>query len=287
MSTWSGRRPNGRQRELSVEGRHEPGELQLVQIEVVVVHAKAAAHNRAIADVVRHTDARPEVVEIALHDSGAIEAVLVDDQRLQLRRQVGRHLVIGDLAARRIERAFEVLRFVPRRQVLPAQPQLQRELPRHVPDVVDERRDRRRVIGGSRTAERAGAGRAVAEQEIGHGVARELPVEGEGATRRHLGQVLERAPLRLDPESQVVAPEGLRRRVGDAEDLLGGALGNGALAIAGEAGQVEPRASVVERIGSTGKIAEADVPHPVSTVEADRRGQMVGVVVAEPELVHE
>ena len=62
--------PNRRQRELTIERRHEPRELQLVEIQVVVVDAEAAAHDRAIVEVVRDADSRSEVVQVLLHDPG-------------------------------------------------------------------------------------------------------------------------------------------------------------------------------------------------------------------------
>jgi hypothetical protein len=44
-----------------------------------------------------------EIVEILLQDSGGKEIVLIDDQRDELGRQVGRDDVIRDLAGHRIE----------------------------------------------------------------------------------------------------------------------------------------------------------------------------------------
>ena len=57
----------------------------------------------------------------------------------------------------------------------------------------------------ARAAERAGAGRAVAEEEVADRTAGELSVEREAAARRHLGQLLELAELRLNAEPDVVA----------------------------------------------------------------------------------
>ena len=52
-----------------------------------------------------------------------------------------------------------------------------------------------------------------------------------------------------------------------------------------EAGHGEPGTAVVDRIGAAREIAQADVADPVAAVQADRRVQMVGVVVADPDLV--
>src|SRR5262249_60822850 len=116
---------------------------------------------------------------------------------------------------------------------------------------------------------------------IAGGVPRELPVEGERAAGRHFGEVLEFPELRLQAETNVVRALDPAGRVGDAEDVLRRTLGNGAFALAAEPGQREVRTSVVDRIGTPRQILEADVAHPVAVVEADRRVEVVGVVVAE------
>ena len=55
----------------------------------------------------------------------------------------------------------------------------------------------------------------------------------------------------------------------------------------GEAGEGEARTPVVDRIDAASKVAQADVANPVPAVQANRRVQMVGVVVAEPDFVDE
>ena len=52
---------------------------------------------------------------------GRKRIVLRVDERNQLRRQVRRHHVIGDLAGGRIEDALEIVPLVPRREILPPQ----------------------------------------------------------------------------------------------------------------------------------------------------------------------
>ena len=278
-------RPRRLQRKLTVERRHQPRELQLVQIEVVVIHAESAPDDGVVVHRVRGADSRSPVVQIFLEDAGREEPVLIDDQRDELRRQVRRHDVEGNLARRGVERSLLIVLLVPRAEILPAQPHLQRELGRHLPVVVDERRDRRRRVQGSRAAERAGAGRTVPEQEIGDVVPGELTVEREPATRRHFGELLVPPILRLQSEPDVVAAPHPARRVRHAEDVFRRALRDAAFAVAGEPGHREAGPAVVDRIGGAGKIAQADVADPVSAVEADRRVQVVGVVVAEPDLV--
>ena len=140
-------RPRGLQRVLSIKRRDEPGELQFVQVEIVVIDAEATPQHRLVIGAEDESDTRPEVVEILFQDPLGKKIVLVDDQRNQLRRQIGRYHVVRDLAARRIERAFLVVLLVPRSKVLPPQPDLQREDRRNLPVVVDERCEgRRRVI---------------------------------------------------------------------------------------------------------------------------------------------
>ena len=140
-------------------------------------------------------------------------------------------------------------------------------------------------VGRARAAERAGARRAVAEQEVGDRVAGVLTVEREAAARRHLGEMIELAELRLNAEARIVMAFHPARRVGDAECSLGRALRDAALAIAAEAGHGEARTPVVDRIGAAGEVPQPDVADPVAAVLADRRVQMVGVVVAEARLV--
>src|SRR5439155_4722146 len=120
-------RPRGLQRVLSIKRRDEPGELQFVQVEIVVIDAEATPQHRLVIGAEDESDTRPEVVEILFQDPLGKKIVLVDDQRNQLRRQIGRYHVVRDLAARRIERAFLVVLLVPRSKVLPPQPDLQRE----------------------------------------------------------------------------------------------------------------------------------------------------------------
>src|SRR5439155_20006679 len=147
-----------------------------------------------------------------------------------------------------VERSFLIVLLVPRAEVFPADPHLQRQLRRRLPVVVEERREGRRRVERPRAAEGAGARRAVPEQEIGDRVPRELSVEGEGARRRHLGELLVAAILRLQAEWDVVASLYPARRVRHADDVLGRALRDAAFAVAADAGDVEPGTAVVDRI---------------------------------------
>ena len=194
------------QRVLPVERRHEPRELQLVEVQVVVVDAEARSDHGLVVRVVGDADARPEVVQVLLQDARRIEAVLVDDERHELRR-ADSTAPCGRRSCRWPRRTIpRSVRLVPRREVFPTQSHLHRHLRRDLPVVVDERREGRRPVGRARAAERAGARRAVAEQEVADRIAGELAVEREAAARRHFGEVLEVAELRLQAEADVVAP---------------------------------------------------------------------------------
>ena len=190
-----------------------------------------------------------------------------------------------DFAGARIERTFEIVDLVPGSEVFPAQSHLQRQRPRDLPVVVDERRKRWRVIRGPRAAERAGAGGAEPEEEIGNRVARELAVEGEPAAGRHLGEMLERAVLRLQPEAHVVAPLHPARGIRHADDVFGGALRDAAFAVSAEAAHGESRTAIVQRIGPAGQVSQADVADPVAAVEADGRVEVIRVVVPDADFV--
>ena len=122
------------------------------------------------------------------------------------------------------------------------------------------------MVGRSRAAERSGACGAVAEQEIGDGVSGELAVESEAAARRHLGEVLELAELRLQAEPDVVAALHLARRVRDAVDVLCGTLRDPAFAVPAESRHREARTTVVDRIDPASQILQADVGDPVASV---------------------
>ena len=93
----------GLQRVLTVHRRHEPRELQLVQVQVVVVDAESGPHDGLVVGVVREPEARAPVVQVLAHDPFGKEVVLIDDERQQLRGQVRRHLVIPDLPAGGVE----------------------------------------------------------------------------------------------------------------------------------------------------------------------------------------
>src|SRR5204862_7316508 len=90
--------PCGLQGELTVHRRHETRELKLVQVQVVVVDAKAGAHDCFVGRVVRKADARAPVVEILLQDPCGEEIVLIDDERNELRWQIRGDFVQRDFA---------------------------------------------------------------------------------------------------------------------------------------------------------------------------------------------
>src|SRR5207302_877778 len=142
--------------------------------------------------------------------------------------------VVADLAAGGIERSLDAVDLGPRSEILPAQAHLHRQLVGRLPVVVDKRRECRRSVSGPRTAERARACRAVAEEEIGDRVAGELAVEREAAAWRHFSEMFEVAILRLDAEAEVVVSLHPAGRVRDAHDVLGRALCDATFAVAGE-----------------------------------------------------
>ena len=82
---------------------NEPGELQLVEILVVVVHPKSGASDGPVVQAVGEPHAWTPVIQVFLQNAGRVETVLIDDKRHQLRGQIGRQGVIADLAARRVE----------------------------------------------------------------------------------------------------------------------------------------------------------------------------------------
>src|SRR5207302_2448377 len=124
----------------------------------------------------------------------------------------------------RIERAFLIVLLVPRSEIFPAEPHLERELWRYLPVVVDERRKGRRFVKRARAAERARARRAISQQEDGHRVTAELAVEREAAARRHLGELFVPPVLGLQSEPHIVTAPHPARRVRHTEDILGRAL---------------------------------------------------------------
>src|SRR5262249_29157937 len=142
--------------------------------------------------------------------------------------------------------SFLIVLFVPRSQILPSQARLQRQFRRDLPVVVDEGRERGGRVQRSRAAERAGARRAVAKQEIGNRIARELPVEREAAARRDFGQLLVAAVLGLNAEPDVVRALDPARGIQDADNVFRRALRNAALAVAAEAVEREAGASVID-----------------------------------------
>src|SRR5262249_29885681 len=133
---------------------------------------------------------------------------------------------------------------------------------------------------------RASARGAIAEEKIGDRVPGELTVEREPAPRGHLRQLLVPSILGLEPEPDVVAAFHPARCVRHAEDILGGPLCDATLAVPGIAAQREARTPVIDRVDGSGEILKPDVTHPVPSVEADRRIEVIGVVVSESDLVH-
>src|SRR5206468_9292955 len=101
------------------------------------------------------------------------------------------------------------------------------------------------------------------------------------AARRHLGEVLEDAVLRLQSEADVVASFHPAGGVRHAEHVLGRALRDATLAVAAETAEREARTSVIQRIGAAREIPQSDVGHPVPLVEPARRVEATGIVLAE------
>src|SRR6185503_2984933 len=93
--------------------------------------------------------------------------------------------------------------------------------------------------------------------------------------------------LRLNPEADVVTALHPAGGVGHAEDVLGGCLRDTELDVPGKAGHRETGAPVVDRIDPAGEVPHTNVADPVAAIQADRRVQMVRIVVAESEVVDE
>ena len=273
------------QRELPVVRWNQARELQLVQVEVVVVDTKPGAHDHPLGEVVRKPEARTKVVEVLLQNSVREIALLLVHQRHERGGHRGRQRVVPDLACRGIERRFHAVLFGPRRQVFPPQSELKAQLVAHLPVVVDERRDGRRVVRRSGRAERPRAGRAVPKQIICDGISREVTVERKVPASRVVGQVFELAELRLQSEPERMAAERPAGRVRHAVDVLCRALRIAAFSLCREAGHRHVRASVRERKRCSREVPQTQIGRPVATVGTDWRVQVVRVVVPEAEFV--
>src|SRR5438874_4224334 len=97
--------------------------------------------------------------------------------------------------------------------------------------------------------------------------------------------MLEGAVLRLQAEAHVVGPLDPARGVRDADNVFGRALRDAAFAVSAEAAHREAGATVIQWIDAAGQIFQSDVADPVAAVDADRRIQVIRVVVADPDFV--
>ena len=217
-----------------------------------------------------------------------------DDERQQRRGEISGDLVIGDLAGHRIERSFDVVHFVPRREILPAHAQLQRQRVVDAPHVVDERREGRGLVGRARAAERSRARRAVPEEEVRDGVGRIVggaggaAVEREAAARAGRRVLIGLAPLGLEAESQRVRPGDLARRIGHAVNPVRRVGADARCRHTREPGDGGARAPVVVGIGQPVQVLKADVGHPVPREVLAREPRVLpveGEVVADAGLV--
>ena len=206
----------------------------------------------------------------------------------------GGNLVIRDLAGHRIERAFDVVHLVPGREILPAEPQLQRQRVVDTPHVIDERREGGRLVGRASAPERSRARRAVAQKEVRNGVRRVVggtggaAVEGEPAPRAGRRVLVGLAPLGLEAEPQRMWPCDFAGRIRHAVDPVGRVGAHTRGGHSREPGDRGARTSVVVGIGRTIQVLQADVCHPVPREVLAREPRLLsveGVVVADTGLV--
>src|SRR5262249_40554396 len=122
------RAPAGYSRDVGVEGRHQPRELQLIQVDVVIKSTETCANYRLFSNRTPcHAYPWREVVPVGSDDSSWNKPLLRVVEPIQRRWNKRRKFVECDKTCRRIEIAFLILLLFPRSPVFISHAEVQRQ----------------------------------------------------------------------------------------------------------------------------------------------------------------